>query len=303
MKSFVAPPLLQPGQTVCLVSTARKIHPDDVALALKIFEQWGLQVKQGNHLFAESGQFAGTDEERTADFQNALNDPHTHAIICARGGYGTTRILDSLDFQQFIKKPKWIAGFSDITALHSQLHHLQVQSLHSTMPICFDTDAPDTVESLRKALFGEALRYTARPHLLNRPGNATGLATGGNLSVLASVIGTASDVDTAGKILFLEDTDEYLYHLDRMVIQLKRAGKLRNLAGLVVGSFSNIHDNGVPFGKNTEEIVAEAVADYSFPVCFNFPTGHTPHNVTLPFGKRALLKVTASQTTLTFEDN
>jgi muramoyltetrapeptide carboxypeptidase len=300
MNHFAAPPPLQKGQTVFLVSPARKLNPEDIEIAVKIFKEWGLQVRLGEHLFAEAGQFAGDDAQRTADMQTALDNPEIHAIVCVRGGYGTSRILDNLDFQHFVKSPKWISGFSDITALHSHLHRLRVQSIHSTMPICFDTDNPDSIESLRKALFGEELNYKIPHHHLNRIGTGKGLTVGGNLSVFASVIGTASDVKTEGKILFLEDTDEYLYHIDRMTVQLKRSGKLKDLMGLVVGNFSKIHDNGVPFGKNVNEIIAEAVAEYDYPVCFDFPFGHSPENMALPCGREAILEVSETEVNLKF---
>jgi muramoyltetrapeptide carboxypeptidase len=291
MNLFLSPPALRPGQTVALISTARKLSPEDVAIGIQCLTDWGLKVKIGDNLFAESGQFAGTDAQRLADLQAALDDPEIDAIICARGGYGTSRILDQVNFEALLRHPKWIAGFSDVTALHTHLHGLHLQSIHSTMPILFDTDDRASMESLRKVLFGESQTYTIPPDPLNRMGMASGRLIGGNLSLLASVIGTHSDVDTAGKILFVEDTDEYLYHLDRMMIQLKRGGKLSGLAGLVVGSFTDIHDNGVPFGKTAYEIIAEAVAEYDFPVCFHFPTGHSPENLALICGREARLAV------------
>jgi muramoyltetrapeptide carboxypeptidase len=296
MNSLQAPPFLKAGQTVAVLSTARKLRPEDISSSFLVLEDWGLKVKPGRHLYAESGQFAGTDEQRLEDLQEALDDPGISAIICARGGYGTSRILDKLDFRRFQLCPKWIAGFSDVTALHTHVHSLGIQSLHSTMPICFDTDASHTLGSLRSTLFGETLSYKAAPHPKNRPGIAQGTLVGGNLSILASVIGTISDIETRDKILFIEDTDEYLYHIDRMLVHLKRACKLSGLAGLIVGSFTQIHDNGVPFGKNPYEIITEAVQEFSYPVCFDFPVGHTPDNMALLCGRQVKLEVSAQQT-------
>jgi len=300
MKDFISPPALQKGQTIQLISTARKITKEDILIAINIFESWGLKIKIGKNLFNESGQFAGTDEQRTEDLQNALNDPETSAIICARGGYGTIKILDSIDFNQFIKNPKWISGFSDVTALHTHLQKLNIQSIHSTMPICFDTDDAISIESLRKILFNEEIKYYFSPNSLNRTGFCEGIVIGGNLSLLCNVIGTESDINYDGKILFIEDTDEYLYHLDRMWVQLKRAGKLKNIAGLMVGQFSKLQDNGIAFGKTIEEIIFEAVKEYNFPICYNVPIGHSNENVAIPCGRIATLSVQETEVSLIF---
>ncbi|MBC8110637.1 MAG: LD-carboxypeptidase [Verrucomicrobia bacterium] len=300
MPLFISPPPLLEGQTVLLVSTARKLALDDVKTAITLLGSWGLNVKLGKNLFSEANQFAGSDDQRGEDLQTALDDPDIAAIICARGGYGTSRILDKLNFSRFEQQPKWITGFSDITALHTHLHRLHLQSIHSTMPICFDTDETISVESLRKVLFGEKMSYEVPAHPLNRLGKTEGIIIGGNLSILANVIGTASDFDSEGKILFVEDTDEYLYHIDRMMVHLQRAGKLKNLAGLLVGVFTKMHDNGVSFGKDAEEIIADAVKNYDFPICFGFPTGHSPRNVALICGSQASLEVNEKEVKLSF---
>jgi muramoyltetrapeptide carboxypeptidase len=282
---------LQNGQKVTILAPAGKIDREAVMPALRRLQEWGLLVQTGEYLFAQTHQFAGTDYQRLSDLQQALDDPGTSAILCARGGYGTTRIVDRLDFTAFLRHPKWLVGYSDITTLHQKLHGLGVQSLHATMPLLFDRDTPPSVESLRHLLFGGEINYTVTPQPLNRAGEGNGILTGGNLALLASNIGTASDVDTAGKVLFLEDIDEYLYSLDRMMVQLKRSGKLAKLAGLVVGHFTNSKDNEVPFGKNPYEIVADAVREYGYPVCYGFPVGHEPENWAMPCGRRVRLRV------------
>jgi muramoyltetrapeptide carboxypeptidase len=257
-----------------------------------------LEVETGEHLFALHHQFAGTDAQRLADLQRALDDPETSAIICARGGYGTTRIIDELDFTAFLRQPKWLVGYSDITTLHLHLHRLGVESLHATMPLLFDRDTPFSIGSLRNLLFGGEIAYRVTPHALNRPGEGSGVLVGGNLALLVSNVGTASDVDTAGKVLFLEDINEYLYSIDRMMVQLKRTGKVAGLAGLVVGHFSDSKDNDIPFGKDPHEIVADAVREYGFPVCYGFPVGHEPENWAMPCGRTVHLAVGPDGATL-----
>ena len=263
--------------------------------AVDKLKEWGLDIVFGDHLFEEHNQFAGNDEMRTSDFQKALNNDAVKAIICARGGYGTVRIIDMIDFSMFQTSPKWIVGYSDVTALHSHISsNYDVQTIHGTMPINFETNTKEALILLKKALFGEELSYTISRHKLNRNGSCEGELIGGNLSILYSLIGSPSDIDTAGKILFLEDLDEYLYHVDRMMQNLKRSGKLSNLAGLIVGALSNMNDNIVPFGKTAEEIILEAVTDYNYPVCFGFPFGHIDDNRAIIVNKKANLLVSSS---------
>jgi muramoyltetrapeptide carboxypeptidase len=289
---YKSPFSLQKGQTVGLISPAGKVPTSDIEKAIVNIESWGVRVKKGKYLFEEYFQFAGTDEHRLKDFQQMLDDSDIHAILCARGGYGITRILDRLDFTTFIKNPKWIAGYSDITALHCHLHKKNVQSIHAIMPLTFGKeDTAASVESLRKVLFGEPVAYEAASHPLNRPGKATGPIIGGNLALLTSITGTSSEIDTSGKVLFIEDINEYLYNIDRMMVQLKRAGKLEKLSGLISGHFTDIKDNATPFGKNAEEIVYEAVKEYDYPLCFGFPVGHEPSNFAIPCGKQAILQI------------
>ena len=279
------PPALKAGDTVALLATARKIESAEIETAVQTLQSWGLNVTIGKTIGLGENQFAGSDDERLADLQQQLDDPNVKAIICARGGYGTLRLVDNIDFRKFMKKPKWICGFSDITVLHNHLLQVyNVASLHCTMPLNFDKNTPESLESMKNALMGKRLNYKFEPHALNRDGLARGVMCGGNLSLLYALSNSVSDVDTTDKILFIEDIDEYLYHVDRMMWQLKRAGKLENLAGLVVGHFSGMKDNQIPYGHNAYEIIADAVSEYDFPVFFGFPAGHEADNRAVVIG-------------------
>jgi muramoyltetrapeptide carboxypeptidase len=286
----IAPPFVKPGDTVLIIATARKILPEEVAPVTDILKGWGLKVETGPHLFSEHHQFGGTDEQRAADLQWAVDHPSAAAVLIARGGYGTVRIIDKIDFRRFEHRPKWICGFSDITVLHSQLYKLGYASLHCTMINNFMKHREATL-SIKQLLTGQKPVYQFESHQLNRPGFADADLIGGNLSVLYSLAGSNSDISFRSKILFIEDIDEYLYHIDRMMIQLKRAGKLERLAGLVVGGMTDMKDNAVPFGSEAQQIVADAVKEYNYPVCFNFPAGHQDLNMAFYHGKRARLEV------------
>ncbi|MET3127693.1 muramoyltetrapeptide carboxypeptidase [Arcicella rosea] len=290
---MIQPKALQKGDTVGLVALACKVDFDLIKPAIEVIENiWGLNVVLGTSLTSKYHQFAGTDEIRANDFQLMLDNPNIKAIISARGGYGSSRLLDTIDFTNFIQNPKWITGFSDITAVLCHIHTLGIESIHSTMLKLFMQDGGEfALETLRKVLFGEGVNYNIPAHSLNRKGIAKGQLVGGNLAILTHIIGSNSDVDTDGKILFLEDVGEYLYSIDRMMIQLKRAGKLQSLAGLIVGHFSDLEDNEVQFGKNANEIIQDAVAAYNFPVCYGFPVGHEPENWALPCGREVSLSV------------
>lgn len=290
-RNMIKPPPLKPNDEIRLVSTARKISPQELEPAVHELKRWGFRVSLSRLLFEEDRQFAGRDEIRAQSLQEAFDDPNVKAIICVRGGYGTVRIIDRLDFNRFKVSPKWIAGYSDVTALHNHLHLNGFQSLHSTMPVNFSGNTTESLNSLFDALTGQALRYSFDSHPLNRMGAATGLITGGNISVLYSLMGTPTQVDTTGKILFLEDLDEYLYHVDRMLMNLKRSGMLSNLAGLIVGGLNDMNDNAIPFGLTAEETIAEAVREYNYPVCFNFPAGHLRDNRTIILGAKTKLAV------------
>jgi muramoyltetrapeptide carboxypeptidase len=297
---FKRPAFLKKNDQVAVIATAKKFPAEQLGTGLKILEGWGLKVCTGKNLYKEDHQFAGTDKERLKDLQHALDDKKIRAIFCARGGYGTNRIIDRVDLTRFRKNPKWLAGFSDVTVLHCLLQREGFQSIHGTMPYLFGKDSPSSVESLRKTLFGEQIKYEIKSDPLNKKGKSEGILIGGNLSILQSMIGTDTDFDTRKKILFIEEIDEYLYRIDRMMIHLKRAGKLKDLSGLIVGHFTDIKDNEAAFGKNVKEIILESVKDYKFPVCFNFPAGHEKDNMALRFGAKIKLSVGKEKTLLSF---
>jgi muramoyltetrapeptide carboxypeptidase len=291
---MITPQYLKKGDKIAIVSPARKISPAEVETAINHFKSWGLEVVLGDHLFASYNQFAGSDEQRLYDFQQMLDDGSVRAIICSRGGYGTVRIIDGLDFNRFIESPKWIVGYSDVTVLHSHIHrHFGVETLHAIMPVNFKDkcDGTPSLDSLKKALFGKELVYQFPAEQYFRKGTCKGPLVGGNLSILYSLSKTASDIDTNGKVLFLEDLDEYLYHIDRMMMNLRRSGKLEGLEGLIIGGMNNMHDNEVPFNKTANEIIAEAVEDYIYPVCYNFPAGHIDDNRALILGREVAMEV------------
>ncbi len=292
----VTPPYLLPGDTIALVAPSRKVSADFIHFATSLIESWGYRVKEGKHLFASDHQFAGSDAQRASDLNDAIRDPEVKAIFSARGGYGATRLLEEFDVSAFAKSPKWIVGYSDSTAfLHHIFRETGVQTIHGSMPVNFETNSPEALLSLQHLLSGKTISYEAPAHELNRPGIAEGLMIGGNLSVIFSLLGSASQIDTRGHILFLEDLDEYLYHIDRMMLALHRAGMLNQLAGLVVGGMTDMRDNEVPFGKNAEEIVVEHVSQFDFPVCFGFPSGHISNNLAWIHGKKIRLEVNDHQ--------
>ncbi len=297
---FPAP--LQAGQRVALVSPARKISAAELAPAIATLQGWGLEVVLGDSIAGDHHQFAGNDTLRRRDFQQQLDDPSIRAIFCARGGYGTARIVDGLDFEQFAQSPKWVAGFSDVTVLNCHLLRRGFASLHSPVPVLFNQPGGEAaLESLRRALFGEADAGLGAPaHPLNRPGTATGALVGGNLSLLHTLTGTGSQASFAGRILFIEDLDEYLYHIDRMLLHLHRSGQLAGLAGLVVGHFSQMHDNTVPFGQSALEIIHNYAQLYNFPVGYGFAVGHEADNRALVVGREATLTVDADGARLTY---
>ncbi len=292
--------LLKAGDKIAVVATARKICAEELVFATNTIKSWGLQPVLGNNIFAIKDQFAGSDAQRAEDLQWAIDDIEIKAILIARGGYGTLRIVDTVNFEKLKTYPKLIIGYSDVTVLHSHIHtHIGIPTLHATMPINFSKNA-EAVETLRKCLFGETVSFQFQSNTLNKKGDATGILVGGNLSLLYALSGTESDIDTKGKILFVEDLDEYLYHIDRMMLNLKRSGKLENLAGFVIGGFTDMKDNTISFGKTVEEIILDAVKEYNFPVCFNFPAGHIDRNLALFLGKEINLKVGEANCSLTF---
>jgi len=286
------PAYLQKGDTVAIVSTARKITIPELQPALSLLESWGLNYILGSTIEASENQFAGDDELRACDFQNFLDDQNVKAIWCARGGYGTVRIIDRLDFSKFQREPKWIIGFSDITVLHSHVHKLGIATLHAQMPFNINAKTEETKNTLRDALFGkEYMIPFSSDHPLNRKGETEGMLVGGNLSILYALCGSPSALNTRNKILVLEDLDEYLYHVDRMMQNLKRNGMLSNLAALIVGGMSDMKDNPIGFGKDAEAIIFEAVKEYTYPVYFGCPVGHIDDNRALKLGVDATLTI------------
>jgi muramoyltetrapeptide carboxypeptidase len=300
---MITPPYLHPGDTVAIVAPARKVSRAELEPAVRKLEEWGLKVLLGTHVLGEYNQYSGTDAERTSDLQQMLDNPQVKAIFAARGGYGILRIIDYLDFSAFCMNPKWIVGFSDVTILHSHIHTcFGIATLHGPMPFTFPTDGSNTeaILSLRKALFGEEINYEIPTANFSVPGSNKGILTGGNLSILYALSGSVSDIETKDKILFLEDLDEYLYHIDRMLLGMKRSGKLSGLAGLIIGGMTKMNDNQVPFGKTAEEIISDTVSDYNYPVCFGFPAGHMEDNRALILGKEVCLEVNAESCQVKF---
>lgn len=291
---MIIPPHLHSGDTIGIVATARKITFDEATPAIGMLVDEGFKVRTGQRMFGVNHQFSGTDEERAADLQRMLDDPEVKAILCARGGYGTVRIIDRLDFSEFVKHPKWICGFSDVTVLHSHIHrHFGIATLHSSMLFNMRDVAPvhPSFRTLIHALKGSASGVEADYSEHDRVGECEAEVVGGNLSILYSLLGSQSDIDTDGKILFLEDLDEYLYHIDRMMMNMARNGKLSKLEGLIVGGMTDMNDNAVAFGETAEQIIRRHVASYDFPVAFGFPVGHLNENHTLVLGKKAALRV------------
>ena len=278
------PPYLKKGSKIALVAPARKISRDEIAAAVKWIEEKCFVAVYDDRLFAEYHQLAGDDDFRASVLQDYLDRDDIDAILCARGGYGTIRIVDKLDFTKFAKHPKWIIGYSDVTVLHAKMQQLGYQSIHGTMAINFEKNTEDALESLYNALIGT--RDNVRTHrCASLQSDFDGLQiVGGNLSVLYSMLGSDLFPETDGKILFIEDLDEYLYHIDRMMMALKRAGKLANLKALVVGAFTDMHDNTIPFGMTAKEIIYEKVKDYGYPVLWDFPAGHIDDNQAIIFG-------------------
>jgi muramoyltetrapeptide carboxypeptidase len=299
-KTMTTPPFLQKGDTIAIVATARKNTDDNLKPAISWLKSWGLEVVVGNSIGLEFHQLAGTDEQRAADFQTQLDNPNIKAIWCVRGGYGTVRMVDLLDFTKFKQNPKWIIGFSDVTVLHSHLNTMGFQSIHGIMPVSSKASA-EAKETLRKALFGERIEYSIPTDKKSKLGIAKGELVGGNLSILYSLLGSPSAIDCTDKILFLEDLDEYLYHIDRMLINLKRNGCLESLKGIIVGGMTKMRDNDVPWGKDANEIIQELTQKYSIPIIYNFPAGHLADNRALIFGQQVRMEVNATESKVVFE--
>lgn len=302
------PPYLKKGDIIGITCPAGFITLDDIQPAVIKMKEWGFEIKIGCTVGKKDVTFGGTDEERLQDLQQMLDDKSVKAIMCARGGYGVVRIIDQLDFKKFVSKPKWIIGFSDVTILHSHLNkNFGIASIHSKMCNSFPKDwskaepvQMETIESIRKCLTGEKMIYTAITNDKNKTGIAEGILIGGNLKTLETLAGSRSDINTAGKILFVEDTGEYLYSIDRMFWNLKRSGKLQKLKALIIGGFKAkpSEDPADEFGKNIYDIVLEITKEFNYPICFDFPVGHQKNNFALKCGVKHKLLVTNNSTSL-----
>ncbi|HVM89368.1 MAG TPA: LD-carboxypeptidase [Puia sp.] len=289
------PPYLRKGDTVAVVCPAGYMPLQKAQTCIDVLKEWGYNVKTGKTLESSSqNYFSGTDDERLDDFQQMLDDDEVKAILCARGGYGISRIVDRIRFKKFRQHPKWIIGFSDVTVLHCHIYsNYKVSTLHAPMASAFNDEGytNEFVLSLKNVLTGNKIKYEYAVNALNKKGEAAGELIGGNLSLLVHLMGTASDIKTKGKILFLEDVGEYLYHIDRMFVQLKRSGKLEKLAGLIIGGFSEMKDTERPFGKSVYEIISDSVKEFDYPICFGFPVSHGKENYALKTGTRYKLMV------------
>ncbi len=285
-------PKLKSGDTVALISSARKILPKELDFAVKTLKSWGLEVSFGKNLFQENHQFSGTIAQRTEDVQTALDDGNIKALFFVRGGYGSVQIIDQIDWSSFQENPKWLIGFSDITVFHTHVHqNFHIPTLHAAMPVTFPNNTPTALAKIQAILFDSQINDEVKGHPLNQPGTTEGEVVGGNLSILYSLLGSKSQLDTKNKILFIEDLDEYLYHIDRMMQALDRAGMLKHLAGLIVGGMTEMNDNAIPFGKTAEEIIRDVVSKYKYPVAFGFPAGHIANNEPIVFGEKRILSV------------
>ncbi|MCX2573667.1 S66 peptidase family protein [Pedobacter sandarakinus] len=286
------PPYLKKGDKIALVCPAKKL-PKPIDDAILVLESWGLEVVLGKSITASHHQFAGTDQLRADDIQQFLDDPSIRAIIAGRGGYGTIRIIDELDFTAFDLNPKWIVGFSDITVLLSHLiSQSEVQCIHGQMPYTFHESTSEALDSLQRALFGDKQAYEYRSEFNNKPGSANGMLIGGNLTLLTMLQGSVSEMNFDGKILFLEDVGEHEYRIDSMLRMLKRAGKLDRLNGLIIGAFNEIEEEKISFGQTADEVIWDIVKEFDYPVCFNFPTGHIENNLTMVLGAQVALNIT-----------
>ncbi|WP_299105158.1 LD-carboxypeptidase [uncultured Tenacibaculum sp.] len=299
------PTYLQKGDTIAIVAPAGilKNRKHVIDRAKDLAESWGLKVVYGKHMFNQEHHFAGTDEQRCEDFQKALDNPNIKAIWSARGGYGSVRILDRLDFTKFLENPKWIIGYSDITAFHNHIHNLGIETLHAMMGTSMQDkveDIEETITTFRKALFGESLRYEIQSSKYNREGDVSGELVGGNIAILASMLGSDSQMSTKGKILFIEEIGEYKYSIDRMLQSLKRAGYFNGVNGVLVGDMTKIKKNTTPWGSSIEQLILDVVPN-EIPVLFNFPAGHEPDNRALIMGREVELQIGENTSNVIFK--
>jgi len=304
-QKLIQPPYLKAGDTVAIVAPSGilKNRQAEVQRAVKLLESWGLHALVGKHVFSQDNHFAGTDLERCEDFQKAMDNPMVSAIWAARGGYGTVRILDKLDYTQLKKNPKWLIGYSDITALHNDFHNEGFETIHAMMCTSLtadETGLDQTIATFKKALFGEPIAYTLRGSKYNKVGVVNAPIVGGNLTMLHTMLGSKSSIDTSGKILFIEEIGEYKYHVDRMLQSLKRAGYFNNCAGVLVGDMTKMRKNTTAWGSSIEQLILDALSDYDFPIAFNMPAGHEDDNRAMILGQDVELVVGKDQSTVQF---
>lgn len=298
---MIRPAYLKQGDKVAIVCTARKFSEEEAKPAIDLLNSWGLEVVLGSTIGLDNFQLGGNDNERAADFNEQLADTDIKAIWCARGGYGTVRMIDMINFDLLLANPKWIIGFSDVTVLHSHVHNLGIETIHGIMAFSVARATEESKQSLYNALFGNTNNLKIESTQHNKLGKGEGEIIGGNLSILYSLLGSESSIDTTNKVLFIEDLDEYLYHIDRMMHNLKRNGKLANLQALIVGGMTDMHDNAIPFGYNAEQIITSIVSEYNYPVVFNYPAGHGVVNYAINFGREVEVEVTNEYSEVTFK--
>jgi muramoyltetrapeptide carboxypeptidase len=301
---LIQPELLKSGDTISILAPSGVLNNFDkkIEKAINIFKSWGLNVVLGNHIYDKNGHFAGTDKNREKDFQKALDNKNIKAIWCARGGYGAVRIIDKLNFDNYLKNPKWIIGFSDITVIHNKLNFLNSESIHAMMITGFEDIGQnnDSLSKLKNVLFGDSLSYSITSNKNNKTGKSEGIIVGGNLTLIQSTIGSKTELKMKDKILFIEEIGEYAYHIDRMLYSLKRAGYFENCKGLIVGQISDVKKNTTDFGRSINELILDVLDEYNFPILFDFPAGHEKTNFPIILGRKVILDVSKSDSKVIF---
>ena len=301
---LIQPELLKSGDTISILAPSGVLNNFDkkIEKAINIFKSWGLNVVLGNHIYDKNGHFAGTDKNREKDFQKALDNKNIKAIWCARGGYGAVRIIDKLNFDNYLKNPKWIIGFSDITVIHNKLNFLNSESIHAMMITGFEDIGQnnDSLSKLKNVLFGDSLSYSITSNKNNKTGKSEGIIVGGNLTLIQSTIGSKTELKMKDKILFIEEIGEYAYHIDRMLYSLKRAGYFENCKGLIVGQISDVKKNTTDFGRSINELILDVLDEYNFPILFDFPAGHEKTNFPIILGRKVILDVSKPDSKVIF---
>lgn len=301
---LIQPEPLKSGDTISILAPSGVLNNFDnkITKAINIFKSWGLNVVLGNHIYDKNGHFAGTDKNREKDFQKALDNKNIKAIWCARGGYGAVRIIDKLNFDNYLKNPKWIIGFSDITVIHNKLNFLNSESIHAMMITGFEDIGQnnDSLSKLKNVLFGDSLSYSIASNKNNKTGKSEGIIVGGNLTLIQSTIGSKTELKMKDKILFIEEIGEYAYHIDRMLYSLKRAGYFENCKGLIVGQISDVKKNTTDFGRSINELILDVLDEYNFPILFDFPAGHEKTNFPIILGRKVILDVSKPDSKVIF---